>query len=377
VIYLDQAATAPVRREVLEAMRPYLTGEFGNPSSVHGLGATASAALNWARETVAGVLSARASDITFTSGGTEADNLAVKGIALGAPRGRHIVTTAIEHEAVLGSCDYLVRHHGFGATVVGVDADGLVDAEEVAASVRDDTSLIAVMYANNEVGAIQPVARIAAVAAARRVPLHVDAVQAAGWLPLDIQTLGASSLALSGHKIGAPKGTGILAVRGGIPLEPVLHGGGQERGRRSGTENVAGAVALATALELVERERGEASARITALRDRFIDRVLSTVPGTTLTGPRELRLPNSASFTFGGHSGESLLLELERRDILCSSGAACAAGRDEPSHVLLAMGLGADVAVTALRFSMTTTTTDDELTRVAEALVDILPSTVN
>lgn len=371
MIYLDQAATAPVRPEVLEAMWPYLTGEFGNPSSVHGLGASASAALKWARETVASVLNARASDIVFTSGGTESDNLAVKGIALGDPRGRHIVTTAVEHEAVLASDDYLVRHHGFESTVVGVDSFGLVDPAEVAAGIRDNTTLITVMYANNEVGAIQPIERIAAIAAAHRVPLHVDAVQAAGWLPLDVPALGAGSMALSGHKIGAPKGTGVLAVRGGIALEPLIHGGGQERGRRSGTENVAGAVGFATALTLAEDERAETSLRISGVRDRFIDRVLLTIPSATLTGPREPRLPGSASFTFGNQSGESLLLELERRDILCSSGAACAAGRDEPSHVLLAMGLSADAALTGLRFSLTATTTDDELTRVAEALSEI------
>jgi cysteine desulfurase len=371
VIYLDQAATAPVRREVLEAMWPYLTGEFGNPSSVHGLGTSAATALNLARESVAAVLNTRASDVVFTSGGTEADNMGIKGISLGTPRGRHIVTTAIEHEAVLASCDYLARFHGFEVTVVGVDVDGVVDLDEVTDRIRDDTTLVAAMYANNEVGAIQPIEHLAAMTSARGVPLHVDAVQAAGWLSLDTRALGVTSLALSGHKIGAPKGTGVLAVRGGIPLEPTIHGGGQERGRRSGTENVAGAVGFATALELAERERHDASARISAVRDRFIDRVLSTVPGATLTGPRESRLPNSASFTFGNVSGESLLVELERHDILCSSGAACAAGRDEPSHVLLAMGRSADIALTAVRFSLTATTTDAELNRVAEALLDL------
>jgi cysteine desulfurase len=371
VIYLDQAATAPVRREVLEAMWPHLTGDFGNPSSVHGLGTSAAAALNRARESVAAVLNTRASDVVFTSGGTEADNLGIKGIALGAPRGRHIVTTAIEHEAVLASCGYLARFHGFEVTVVGVDANGLVDLDEVAASLRDDSTLVAVMYANNEVGTIQPIERLAAMTSVRGVPLHVDAVQAAGWLPLDTRALGVTSLALSGHKIGAPRGTGVLAMRGGIPIEPTIHGGGQERGRRSGTENVAGAVGFATALELAERDRHDASARISAVRDRFIDRVLTTVPGAALTGSREMRLPNSASFTFGNVSGESLLIELERHNILCSSGAACAAGRDEPSHVLLAMGQSADIALTAVRFSLTATTTDDELTRVVDALVDL------
>jgi cysteine desulfurase len=358
-------------------MWPYLTGEFGNPSSVHGLGTSAATALNLARESVAAVLNTRSSDVIFTSGGTEADNLGIKGIALGAPRGRHIVTTAIEHEAVLASCDYLARFHEFEITVVGVDADGVVDVDEVASRIRDDTTLVAAMYANNEVGAIQPIEQLAAVTSARGVPLHVDAVQAAGWLSLDTRALGVTSLALSGHKVGAPKGTGVLAVRSGIALEPTIHGGGQERGRRSGTENVAGAVGFAVALELAERERHDGSVRISEVRDRFIDRVLSTVPGATLTGPRESRLPNSASFTFGNVSGESLLVELERHNILCSSGAACAAGRDEPSHVLLAMGRSADIALTAVRFSLTATTTDDELNRVAEALVDLRKAKVS
>jgi len=374
MMYLDHAATAPVRREVLEAMWPYLTGEFGNPSSVHELGLSAASALTWARETVAALLNARASEIIFTSGGTEADNLGVKGIALGSPRGRHIVTTAIEHSAVLASCDYLARFHGFEISIVGVDADGLVDVEEIAASIRDDTTLVAVMYANNEVGTVQPIERITELASARRVPIHVDAVHAAGWLPLDTRALGSTSLALSGHKIGAPKGTGALAVRAGVAIEPTMHGGGQERGRRSGTESVAGAVGFATALELAERDRVDAAVRIAAVRDRFIDRVLARVPGATLTGHRERRVPASASFTFAEVSGESLLVELERRDILCSSGAACAAGRDEPSPVLLAMGLSEDTARTALRFSLSASVTDAQLDTVTDALVDLCSS---
>lgn len=362
MIYLDSASTTAVRREVLEAMWPYLTGEYGNPSSSHDLGESASAALDDARATVARFLGFRASEIVFTSGGTESDNLAIKGIALATPRGRHIVTSAIEHEAVLETCDYLARVHGFEVDVVGVDATGVIDVAELASRLRDDTTLVSVMAANNEVGSVQPVARIAELTRERRIPLHTDAVQAAGWL--DLPALGADAVSISGHKLGAPKGIGALAVRGRLPLEPVLHGGGQERGRRSGTENVAGAVGLAAAIRLIERDGDAVAAR----RDRFISEVLAAVPSADLTGPRGFRLPGTASFCFPGTSGESLLLELARRGILCSSGSACAVGRDEPSHVLLAMGISPEVAQTAVRFTFGSSTTDDELAIAVGAL---------
>ncbi|WP_353810389.1 cysteine desulfurase family protein [Agromyces sp. SYSU T00194] len=352
MIYLDHAATSPVRREALEAMWPYLTGEYGNPSSHHTVGEAAARALADARATVARVLGCRPGEVVFTSGGTEADNLAVKGIALGAPRGRHVVTTPIEHEAVLESVEHLSKVHGFDVTMLAVDAGGLVDPDELAAVLRDDTTLVSVQAANNEIGTVQPVAELAEVARARGVPIHTDAVQAAGWLPLEVGALGVDALSLSGHKVGAPKGSGVLAVRGRMPLEPVLHGGGQERGRRSGTENVAGAVALATALRLAEAERPEAAARVAAVRDALVARVLADVPSARLTGDPVRRLPGTASFVFPGTSGEAVLLELERRGVVASSGSACAAGSDEPSHVLTAIGLPAEVAQTAVRFTL-------------------------
>ncbi len=360
LLYLDNAAATPVRREVLEAMWPYLVGDFGNASSHHTLGERAAAALADARERVAAVLGMRPGDVIFTSGGTEADNLAVKGIAIGArpaagarpDRPGHIVTTPIEHEAILESAAYLEREHGFEVTAVPVDRFGIVDPDAVAAAIRDDTVLVTIGYANNEVATVQDVAAIAARAHARRIPFHVDAVQAAGWLPLDAATTGADAISLAGHKVGAPKGIGVLAVRGRIPLEPLLHGGGQERGRRSGTESVAGAVAVAVALELAESERAAASARVSAVRDRFVARVLAAVPSARLTGHPTRRLPGTASFTFEGTSGEAVLLELERRGFVSSSGSACAAGSDEPSHVLLAMGVAPEAAQTAVRFSL-------------------------
>jgi cysteine desulfurase len=356
MLYLDNAATGPVRPEVLEAMMPYLTRWYGNPSSHHTVGEAAAGALADARARVARVLGMRAGDIVFTSGGTEANNLAIKGIAIAAAQRRddrraHVVTTPIEHESVIESVAYLERVHGFAATRVPVDTDGRVSTDAVAEALRDDTVLLTVGYANNEVGTVQDAAALAAVAGARRVPLHLDAVQAAGWLTLSVDDLGYDAISLAGHKLGAPKGTGVLGVRGRIPIEPLLHGGGQERGRRSGTEDVAGAVGFATALELAEAERVEASARVAAIRDRFIARVLETVPSARLTGDPVHRLAGTASFTFEGTSGEAVLLELERRGVVSSSGSACAAGSDEPSHVLLAMGIDPEVAQTAVRFT--------------------------
>ncbi len=351
MLYLDHAATSPVRPEVVAAMLPYLTERFGNPSSHHTVGEDAAAALADARARVAAIVGMRAGDIIFTGGGTEADNLAIKGIAIAAMLRRgspgHVITTPIEHEAVLESCAYLARVHGVTITRVPVDATGLVDPDAVAAALRDETDLVTIGYANNEVGTVQDVAGLAAVTSAARVPLHLDAVQAAGWLPLS--GTGADALSLAGHKVGAPQGTGVLAVRGRIPLEPLLHGGGQERGRRSGTENVAGAVAIATALELAEQERADAASAASTVRDAFIARVLALVPQARLTGHPTRRLPGTASFTFEGTSGEAVLLELERRGMVTSSGSACAAGDDEPSHVLLALGIAPDIAHTAVR----------------------------
>lgn len=372
MIFLDAAATTPVRREVLEAMWPYLSGEFGNPSSHHTLGEAAASALTGARASVAKVLGCRPGEITFTSGGTEADNLAVKGIALARqaadPALNRVVISAVEHPAVEESARYLERFHGFTVDVVPVDGTGRVTPEALAAVLRPETALVSVMYANNEVGTIQPVAELAAAAAERGIPFHTDAVQAAGWLPLDVKALGVDALSISGHKLGAPKGCGVLFVRGRTRVEPLVHGGGQERGRRSGTENVAGAVALATALTLAHAERPEQAARLAGLRERFIATILDTVPGALLTGHRTERLPSVASFCFPGTSGESVLLELERQGVVCSSGSACAAGSDAPSPVLTALGYYAEVAQTAVRFSFTSTVTADELEQAAAAV---------
>jgi cysteine desulfurase len=372
MIFLDAAATTPVRREVLEAMWPYLSGEFGNPSSHHTLGEAAASALAGARAAVAKVLGCRPGEVTFTSGGTEADNLAVKGIALSRqaadPALNRVVISAVEHPAVEESARYLERFHGFTVDVVPVDGTGRVTPEAFAAVLGPETAVASIMYANNEVGTIQPVARLAAAAAGRGVPFHTDAVQAAGWLPLDVTTLGVDALSISGHKLGAPKGCGVLYTRGRTRVEPLMHGGGQERGRRSGTENVAGAVALATALTLAHGERLELATRVAGLRERFIATILDTVPDALLTGHRTERLPSVASFCFPGTSGESVLLELERQGVVCSSGSACAAGSDAPSPVLTALGYDAEVAQAAVRFSFTSTVTAEELEQAAAAV---------
>lgn len=375
MIYLDAAATTPVRREALEAMWPYLTGSFGNASSHHSLGDEAGRALSSARARVAAAIGARAGEIIFTSGGTEADNLAIKGLALASPRGRHIVTTRTEHEAVLASCDYLYRQHGFEITHVPVDREGLVRIPDFAAALRSDTTLCTMMLANNEVGTLQPVAELAAIARRDGIPFHTDAVQACGSLPLQVGELGVDAMSLSGHKFGAPKGVGALFLRSRFTVEPVLHGGGQERGRRSGTENVASAVAMATALEMSQAEVQGKAERLAALRDQLIEGVLANARGAILTGHATQRLPNNASFCFPGTSGEAVLLQLEERGVLCSSGSACAAGSDEPSHVLLAMAYSRETAQTAVRFTLTNDTTKEQIQevvlRVAEAVAAI------
>jgi cysteine desulfurase len=370
MIYLDNAATTPVRREVLEAIWPFLTGDFGNPSSHHALGDAAARSLASARGELAFWFRVRPGEVTFTSGGTEAINLAIKGIALGQPRGRHIVTTPIEHEATLESVDFLRRVHGFDVSFAPVDAVGRVDLDALASLLRDDTTLVSVMVANNEIGTVQDTAAIGALAHAAGTVLHVDAVQAAGWLDVSPDALGADAVSISGHKLGAPKGVGALAARSRLVIEPLLHGGGQERGRRSGTENVAAAVGLAVAARLSDAGRAEASGRVAALRDELVARIEALVPTARLTGSREHRLPSIASFLFPGTSGEGVLLGLEERGVVSSSGSACAAGSDKPSPVLLALGIDPVDAQTAVRFSLSQASTEADVEAAAQAAAE-------
>ncbi|WP_309131584.1 cysteine desulfurase family protein [Brevibacterium sp.] len=383
-LYLDTAAAAPVRREALEAAWPYLTGSFGNPSSHHEVGRASAEALLAARRSVARVLGMRSTDIVFTSGGTEANNLGIIGMALGAvpedptatsggdgvvgaPR-RHLVISPLDHEAVLASADFLRRRHGFTVTEVAVDSSGTVTPAALSRALRNDTAVVSLGYANNEIGTIADVPALAAVAHSAGARFHTDAVQAAGWLPLS--GLGADALSLAGHKVGAPKGIGAAAIRSRIPLEPLIHGGGQESGRRSGTENVALAVAFATALELAEAERLEAADRVSAIRDDFIAEVLASISGVFLTGSPDSRTPNHASFCFSRTSGEAMLLELERLGVIASSGSACAAGSDEPSHVLTALGVDAEVAKTSVRFTFPSSITAAQGRAAAGAVIE-------
>ena len=367
-IYLDYASTTPVHPHVRQAMDPYLHQEFGNPSSLSPPGRRAAAAVADARTRVALVLGCHDDEVVFTSGGSESNNLALKGVALARRGRRHVVTTAIEHSAVLGAACDLREHFDVDVTRVPVGEDGIVNPMDVAAAIRPDTVLVSVMLANNEIGTVQSVAEIARVARERGVLMHTDAIQAAGLLDLRVDALGVDLLSLSAHKFYAPKGVGVLYVRRGTPLVPLIHGGDQEGHRRGGTENVAGIVACGVALEMVEQHRPATSARLTALRDRLIDGIQATVPGALLNGDRWRRLPGNASFCFRDVHGETVLLELEREDVYASSGSACHAGSQDPSHVLLAIGRSPEIAHTALRLTLGAPTTEADIERVLELL---------
>jgi cysteine desulfurase len=370
-IYMDHAATTPTDPAVLERMLPYFGERFGNASSIYRLGRQSLEALDSAHESVARVLGCRPTEIIFTGGGSEADNLAIKGIAYAQRRrGNHIITSAIEHHAVLHTCQQLERE-GYTVTYLPVRRDGLVDPEDVAAALTDETALVTVMYANNEIGTVQPIVEIGQICRARRVPFHADAVQAAGFLDLDVGTLNVDLLTLSAHKFYGPKGVGILYVRQGMRIQPQVLGGSQERNRRAGTENVPGAVGAAHALERVRGEREAEVARLTVLRDRLRDGVLA-MPGARLTGHREWRLPSSVSVAFDGIEGESLLLNLDLLGVAASSGSACTTGAVEPSHVLTAIGLSASEARGHLRLTLGHSSTDEDVDFVLAELPGIL-----
>jgi cysteine desulfurase len=373
LIYLDHAATTPVDPRVVEAMQPYWAGAFGNTASIHAVGRAALKGLEQARQTVADVLGCHPMEIVFTAGGTESDNLALRGAAWAASaRGRHIVTTPIEHHAVGATAEQLRDLHGFDVTFVDVDEYGCVDPDAIGRAIRPDTCLISVMYANNEVGTIQPLSTIGAIARRQGVPFHTDAVQAGGALGLSVERLNVDLLALSAHKFYGPKGVGVLYVRRGVELAPALTGGGHERGRRPGTANVAGAVGLATALKLAQQNRDGENARLSALRDRLIDGVLARVPEARLTGHPTGRLPNSASFAIRGVEGESVLLALDLEGICVSTGSACTTGEAEPSFVLTAMGLAHEWAVGSLRMTLGHLTEPEDI----DTVLDVLPRIV-
>jgi cysteine desulfurase len=373
LIYLDHAATTPVDARVLDRMLPYFTEHFGNPSSVHEPGREARAAIDWARGTVARILNCGPREIVFTSGATEANNLAIKGLALAALHRAgavppHIITSAIEHPAVLQTVQELARF-GVSSTIVPVNDVGLVDPRDVAAAVRPETCLVSIMYANNEIGTVQPISEISANTRSAGVSLHSDAVQAAGKLPLDVASLGVDLLSLSAHKLNGPKGVGLLFVREGTDLFPQLHGGGQEYGHRAGTENVAGIVGLATALEIAVREQDASLRRMSTLRDRLADELMERVPGAQLNGDWQHRLANNVHISFEHVDGESLLFHLDLHGLAASSGSACASGSGKPSHVLLALGLTEAQAEGSLRLTLGPGTTEAQINRAVEIIV--------
>jgi len=373
-IYLDHAATTPVDPAVVEAMLPYWTESYGNPSSLHHKGREASDALEEARQTVAGVLGCKEREVVFTGCGTESDNLALRGVAFAqAERGKkHLVTSSIEHHAVSHTVEQLADKFGFEATFLPVDKYGLVDPDDVKRAIRDDTALVSIMYANNEVGTIEPIAEIGKVTRAKGVPFHTDAVQAGGSLDLNVDRLGVDLLSLSAHKFYGPKGVGILHVRRRTPLMTMQTGGAHENRRRAGTENVPYIVGAATALHMAHAGAAAENARLTTLRDRLIKGILERVPGSALTGHPTQRLANSASFVFRFIEGEGILLNLDMLGVCASSGSACTSASLEPSHVLLAMGLPVEVAHGSLRLSLGKSNTEQDVDYVIEHLPRIV-----
>jgi cysteine desulfurase len=368
MIYLDHAATTKLDPEVLAAMLPYLGDQFGNASSIYSLGREARKAVEEAREITAAFFGARPKEIVFTSGGSESDNLAIRGVAWASrSKGNHIITSQVEHSAVLNTCRALEKQ-GFEVTYLPPDRTGHVTVEQVREAITDRTILISIIHANNEVGSIQPVAEIGALARERRIPFHTDAVQSIGQLPTQVAALNADLLSMSAHKVHGPKGAGALYIRTGIRVAPIVAGGDQEFNRRAGTENVAAIVGLAKALELAYEELPTVPPRLARLRDRLIEGILSRIPACQLTGHPERRSPNHASFLFRHIEGEPLLHNLDMRGIAASSGSACASGSVEPSHVLLAMGFSVEEAHGALRLTLGKANTDADIDAVLTAL---------
>ncbi len=371
-IYMDHAATTPVRDEVLEAMLPYFSVTFGNASSVHSFGQDARKALDNARDTVAGCIGADPTEICFTSGGTEADNMAVKGVAAACQkRGRHIITTTIEHHAVI-NCVQELESRGFSATYLPVDEDGIVHPEGLREAIRPDTTLVTVMRANNETGTIEPVAELAGIAKEKGIIFHTDAVQAIGKIPVEVNELDVDLLAISAHKLYGPKGVGALYVRKGTRLAPLLHGGHHERNRRAGTENVPGIVGLAKAIELACNEMRTESQRLASLRDRLETGIRDRIGSVRTNGSPTSRLPNLLNMSFELVEGESLVLGLDMKGVAVATGSACSSGAVEPSHVLRAMGVPPTIAHSSLRFSLGRGTTDEDVCYVLEVLPGIV-----
>ena len=371
-IYFDHSATTPVRPEVLEAMLPYFTEKYGNASSIYKIARESRAAVDQARDSVAAAIGANPREIFFTSGGTEADNWAIKGLAYAnRKRGRHIITSSIEHHAVLHTCQYLERE-GFEVTYLPVDDKGLIAPAQVEEAIREDTILISIMFANNEIGTIPPIEETGRIAKKHGIPFHTDAVQAIGNIHIDVESLGVDLLSMSAHKFYGPKGVGALYIRKGINLAPYLHGGAQEAGRRASTENVPGIVGMGKAIEIATANIDSYNEKLLKLSNMTIDGVLNSIPYVRLNGDRDKRLPGNVNFSFEFIEGESLLLLLDMAGIGASSGSACTSGSLDPSHVLLAIGLPHEIAHGSLRLTFGKDNTEEEVEYLLQVLPDIV-----
>jgi len=371
-IYLDHAATTKLRKEVLDTMLPFLTEQYGNPSTIYTVGREAKKAVDTAREQVAKAINSQTNEILFTGSGTEADNWAIKGIAYAnKQKGKHIITSSIEHHAVLHTCEFLQKE-GFDITYIPVDSEGIIDLKELKKAIRPDTILISVMLANNEIGTIQPIKEISQIAKKHGIYLHTDAVQAVGSIPVDVADLGVDLLSLSGHKFYGPKGVGVLYIKNGTKISPLIHGGGQERGKRAGTENVANIVGIGKAIELATKDIPEYSAHLQQLRDMAIEGILKQIPHTRLNGHPKKRLPGNVNISFEYIEGESILLMLDSKGISASSGSACTSGSLDPSHVLLAIGLPHEIAHGSLRLTFGQENTKEDVKYLLEILPPII-----
>lgn len=371
-IYMDNAATTPVKKEVLNEMLPYFTEKYGNPSSIYSLGNESKNAVEISREKIAKAINAKPNEIFFTAGGSEADNWAIKGVAFAnRSKGNHIITSKIEHHAVLNTCEYLEKH-GFRVTYLDVDEYGVVNLEKLKEAITDDTILISIMFANNEIGTIEPIKEIGKIAKEKGIYFHTDAVQAVGHVKIDVEDLNIDLLSMASHKFYGPKGVGALYIRKGVKIDPLIAGGAQERNRRAGTENVPGIVGMGKAIELAYEDLDETTNRLIKLRDRLINRVFENIDYVRLNGHPTNRLPGNINFCFEFIEGESMLLSLDMEGIAASSGSACTSGSLEPSHVLLAIGLPHEIAHGSLRLSIGDFTTEEDI----DYIIDNLPKII-
>lgn len=372
-LYMDYSATTPVKKEVLDEMMPYLTDYFGNASSFHLFGRETKTALDKARKQIASLVNADPNEIFFTNGGTESDNWALQGAAFARKnKGNHIITSKIEHHAILHTCEYLEKVHGFEVTYLDVDADGIVDLEQLRREIKDTTILVSIMYANNEIGTIQPIKEITEIAHAHGALMHTDAVQAAGNIPVDVKELGVDLMSMSGHKIYGPKGIGSLYMKKGVKIHNLIHGGAQERRKRAGTENIPAIVGYGKAAEMAKENMENHIAELTRLRNKLIEGVLERVPHTRLNGHRTNRLPGNANFSFEFIEGEGILLLLDQLGIAASSGSACTSGSLDPSHVLMSIGLTHEWAHGSLRLTVGDFTTDEDIDYILENLPGVI-----